>query len=409
MDDKRALRGVYISLGLWIMVAVVSFLLNRLIPNLLRLSSGMTIPALLGYLAGIMAAASLIRVLTEWLLMHQRKPLVEGTMLGRLFQLVAILAVALTLAFGIGKLSTVGQFFTLFGGLILGWSLQAPVSGFAAWALISAMRPFRPGDRVQFPSLGLTGDVKDIGVMYTVLNQVGGSIGSEEAVGRNILVPNAMLFGQVAINYTVLQGAAYLLDEVVVRMTYDSNWAEAEKILLQAAVNVTGDAIQVTGEKPYIRADPYDYGVYLRLRYQTPAKQRAETAYEINREIFNAIQCTPSVDLAIPFVYSYRSGLDRKEELAGRDREAASVREIPMERIRALGTPVDPTDVEQVALSIAARGLLQPIVVEEDAEGFYNVLAGDLRFEACRQLGWKTIRAEVRPVGPPERTTPSAG
>src|SRR5208283_6130526 len=100
------------------------------------------------------------------------------------------------------------------------------------------------------------------------LDQVGGTIGSEEAVGRHILVPNAMLFSQVVINYTVTQDAAYMLDELVIRITFDSDWDEAERILLDAADRVTGDIIRISGVKPYIRSDIYDYGVYLRLRYQ---------------------------------------------------------------------------------------------------------------------------------------------
>ena len=65
--------------------------------------------------------------------------------------------------------------------------------------------------------------------MYTVLDQVGGAIGSEEAVGRNVLIPNAMLFSSVVINYTVKREAAYILDEVVIRITYDSDWDTASR------------------------------------------------------------------------------------------------------------------------------------------------------------------------------------
>ena len=149
-------------------------------------------------------------------------------MVGRVYRLVAVLAVILGIAYGMDSLATFGTFFSLFGGMLLGWSLQAPVSGFAAWILVSLKRPFRPGDRIQFPSLGLTGDVKETGPMYTYLNQVGGTIGSEEAVGRYILVPNAMFFSQVVINYTMLQESPYMLDEVIVRITYDSAWNKAE-------------------------------------------------------------------------------------------------------------------------------------------------------------------------------------
>lgn len=381
-------------LALWLGITLACLGVYLLFPNLLVLPSGMTLASLCALLAAIMAGATLATIYTHWRLARQSKPESEGMMVGRLYRLIAIIGGIIAVAYGLGQLSTFGQFFSLFGGMILGWSLQAPVSGFAAWALVSLKRPIRPGDRVQFPSLGLTGDVQEIGLMYTVLNQVGGSISSEEAVGRYILLPNAMLFSQVAINYTVRQEAAYMLDEVVVRMTYDSDWEEAERILLEAATEVTRDVIEATGQKPYIRSDPYDYGVYLRLRYRTRVSNRAETAYEINKRIYNAIKRASSVDLAIPFVYSYRAGMDRRES-ATPDRR--HVQEIPVERIRPIGTAVDPRDVEQLAHSIATEGLLQPIVVSEsNQEGYYDVVVGHLRFAACQQLGWTTVPAIVR-------------
>ena len=44
-----------------------------------------------------------------------------------------------------------------FVGMILGWSLQAPVTGVAAWLMIILKRPFKIGDRVIIS--GITGDV----------------------------------------------------------------------------------------------------------------------------------------------------------------------------------------------------------------------------------------------------------
>jgi len=387
----------YLLLIIWVLITAAAFLGDSLLPGFLALISGLTALQLVGYLAAILATAQVFRLFTEWFLARRNKPAVEAMMVGRLYILAAVLAVILTLAYGLGKLSAVGSFLTLFGGMLLGWSLQAPVSGFAAWALVSLMRPFRPGDRIQFPNLGLVGDVKDVGVMYTVLNQVGGSIGSEEAVGRYILVPNAMLFSQVVINYTVLQEAAYMLDEVVIRITYDSDWKVSEQILLNAATEVTQDVIAATGNKPYVRADLYDYGVYLRLRYQTRVKDRAETAYEITKRIFHGIQQTPSVDLAIPYVYSSRAGAARKEEGQPQDKELRNVREIEIDRVHATPISADPKDIEQLAQSIAANGLLQPIVVAENPTlGLYEILAGHLRFEACKRLGWRKIPAVVR-------------
>ncbi len=389
---------------LFIFLSAVAAVLSALIywawPDF-GLLDGISLSRLAAILASILACSEGLVILTRWFLSRKGKPAVEGEMLGRLYRLIAIAAVILGAAAGLGELQTFGAFFAMFGGLLLGWSLQAPVSGFAAWVLVSFKRPFRPGDRIQFPNLGLTGDVKDIGVMYTMLDQVGGSIGSEEAVGRYVLVPNAMLFSQVVINYTVTQEAAYMLDEVVIRITYDSDWKTAEGILLNAAWDVTRDIIEATGQRPYIRSDYYDYGVYLRLRYQTPVKDRVEIAYNIQKRIFQHIQQTRNVDLAIPYVYSYRAGTDRKEHEASEAREG-KVKEIQIDHVVQTRPSIDPEDVDQLAKSIETQGLLQPIIVSKRTQGgLYDIVSGHLRFEACKRLGWKEIPAIVkrRPPG----------
>ncbi|HUW33666.1 MAG TPA: ParB N-terminal domain-containing protein [Planctomycetota bacterium] len=383
----------------WLLAVVALLAADALLPRLTSYAwhtydSGTTIPQMLSIYAAILAAAQLLKISTTWFLRRKGRPLAEGAMVGKLYQLAAVLAIILSTAYGFGKLGAFGAFFAMFGGMLLGWSLQAPVSGFAAWVLVSLKRPFRPGDRVQFPNLGLTGDVKDVGVMYTMLDQVGGSIGSEEAVGRYILVPNAMLFSQVVINYTVTQEAAYMLDEVVIRITYDSHWETAERILLDAAREITRDIIAATGAEPYIRSDLYDYGVYLRLRYTTHVQKRVETSYRIQKRIFEEIQRTPSVDLAIPYVYSYRAGADKRDDL--KDKEGRKAQLIEVSRVQPGDRVLDSEDVEQVARSIVHQGLLQPIIVgkADDGDGF-RIMAGDLRFEACKKLGWKTIPAII--------------
>ncbi|MEM2851431.1 MAG: mechanosensitive ion channel family protein [Candidatus Bathyarchaeia archaeon] len=233
---------------------------------------------------------------------------------------VIFLTIVIILSFYF-QLGVIGAVIGAFGGMFLGWSLQQPVSGFAAWLIITLKRPFRVGDRIQLPSHGLVGDVIDVGPMYTVLNQVGGAVGSEEPVGRNILIPNPMLFGNLIINYTPKveeekplsiqdrrKVPAYILDEVIARITYDSDWKIAESILLNAAREVTSDIIKETGMEPYIRSDMYDYGVYLRLRYMTLATDRPRIKYEIEKRIFEEFQKNEKVDFAIPYVYSAKKG-----------------------------------------------------------------------------------------------------
>lgn len=361
--------------------------------------SGMSLLRLMGVVAIVPGLTALFSLATGRRFARKKKPVAEWIMVNRLYWLVGILACFAVVFYGLGILGKVSTLLGLFGGMVIGWSLQEPLSGLVAWVLINLRRPFRPGDRVQFPKLELTGDVKNIGAMYMELNEVGGTIGSEEAVGRSVFIPNAMLFDHVVINYASAHEAPYILDELVVRITYDSKWDVAERILIDAARQVTKDVIEATGTTPYIRSELYDYGVYMQLRYQTRVNERAKTSYKITKLIFEEIQRNPLVDVAIPYVYSYRAS---QQERARDDRRGPSpdeldhnVREIDASLIEQ-GALMDSYDVEQLARSIEMLGLLRPIVLKENPDlGRYEILAGNLRFQACRKLGWKTVPALV--------------
>jgi ParB/RepB/Spo0J family partition protein len=52
-------------------------------------------------------------------------------------------------------------------------------------------------------------------------------------------------------------------------------------------------------------------------------------------------------------------------------------------------------DVSELVESIRQHGLLQPIIVRPMGSSAYQVIAGNRRLLACRELGWKTISAIV--------------
>ena len=191
-----------------------------------------------------------------------------------------------------------------FLGMMLGWSLQAPVTGIAAWLMIVLKRPFRIGDRVIIA--GIIGDVSDITLTHVIMNQVGGTIGGEEPSGRAVLIPNAILFGQVIMNYTLQE--SYMLDEVPVRLTFDSDYQLAEEVMLEAAREVTSDIIKQTGQEPFTRCEFFDAGVLVRLRYQTIPTRRQEVSSEITERIMAAFKKHyPAVQYCYPHaVVRYR-------------------------------------------------------------------------------------------------------
>lgn len=50
----------------------------------------------------------------------------------------------------------------------------------------------------------------------------------------------------------------------------------------------------------------------------------------------------------------------------------------------------------ELAASIKARGVIQPILVRRRAEGGYELIAGERRLRAVQALGWPTIPAAIR-------------
>ncbi|MCY2928507.1 MAG: mechanosensitive ion channel family protein [Planctomycetota bacterium] len=258
----------------------------------------MTCSIVVGYLLGTYLVAGGIRL--------RRGSEGEVKMLNNFLRVVAVIVLVFTVAAVFGVRAKVDATWGAFTGMLMGWSLQAPISGLAAWLLITLLRPFRIGDRVIIH--GITGDVERVGFMYTTLNQVGGTVGSEERANRGILIPNNTLWGAVVTNYTQQHSAPYVLDEVVFRITFGSNWDKAEQILLKAARDVTADIVLATGMEPYIRSDMFDYGILMRVRYMTAAVDRPRIVHEITKQVALGFQKCPDVDFCIPFVYSFKKG-----------------------------------------------------------------------------------------------------
>lgn len=207
------------------------------------------------------------------------------------------LAIILLMVSFSGSFSALGVS-AAFIGMILGWSLQAPVTGIAAWLMIIVKRPFKIGDRVIIS--GITGDVIDITLMHILLNQVGGTTGGEEKSGRSVMIPTAILFQQIIYNYNF--GSKYILDEVSVLLVYGSDLKKAEELLIDAAKTVTEEIIKDCGQEPYIRSELADNGIRLRLMYQTLVKERQKISSDIINKIINGIEKSDNVEFTFPRV-----------------------------------------------------------------------------------------------------------
>lgn len=77
------------------------------------------------------------------------------------------------------------------------------------------------------------------------------------------------------------------------------------------------------------------------------------------------------------------------------------LRQLPLEQIRPNRFQprhaFDPSALDDLKRSIASAGLLQPVIVRE-ADGSYELIAGERRCRAAKELGWTRIPAVIREV-----------
>jgi ParB family chromosome partitioning protein len=80
---------------------------------------------------------------------------------------------------------------------------------------------------------------------------------------------------------------------------------------------------------------------------------------------------------------------------------SGALREVPVTAIRPNPfqprRDFDPAALAELAASIEASGLLQPVIVRTSGAG-YELVAGERRWRAVQQLGWARVPAVVRDV-----------
>lgn len=90
-------------------------------------------------------------------------------------------------------------------------------------------------------------------------------------------------------------------------------------------------------------------------------------------------------------------------QLVGRQRVILAA--IPIERIHPNPEQprrfIDPQALEELSESVRARGVLQPIIVKRDGEGFL-IMAGERRYRAAQRAGLPVLPAIVREDDPNE-------
>src|SRR5690606_23340188 len=101
----------------------------------------------------------------------------------------------------------------------------------AGWLFILIRHPFAVGDRIQMGQHA--GDVIDIRLFQFTILEINNWVEADQSTGRIIHIPNGKVFTDPQINYSA--GFNYIWNEMKVRLTFESNWIKARKILQDTA------------------------------------------------------------------------------------------------------------------------------------------------------------------------------
>ena len=228
----------------------------------------------------------------------------------------------------VGQIDNLGVFLGIVGaGIAL--SLQESLLCIAGWVLWVVRRPFDIGDRIEIE--GRVGDVIGISVFQTSMLEVGNWIRADQSTGRMLIIPNSMIVRHALYNYT--KGFPFVWDEFSTVVTFESDWQEAEQLMLEKAEveaeKIEGEvkrqikqmqqryAISYEQLGPIVYTSIADNGVRLTLRYLAPARMRRAFNHRISRTVLQALIEHPQIDFAYPTTRLYRNPDEGKSALGG--------------------------------------------------------------------------------------------
>lgn len=188
----------------------------------------------------------------------------------------------------------------------LGFALQKPITGIAAWIMILFKRPFNVGDRIRIGDI--EGEVQDISLSYIHIDEIGGTIDSDAHSGRNVLVPNYLLFEDNIINYNLTDD--FILGRVKLDVTYESNLDKAMKIAEESAKKCVKHIKDLSKRKVRVRVMMKDSSIEVTVLFYESVKHMREISSNITKEIFDRIKKEKDIEIAYPHTEIVFKGKD---------------------------------------------------------------------------------------------------
>jgi small-conductance mechanosensitive channel len=193
-------------------------------------------------------------------------------------------------------------------GIIL--ASQSAIGSFSGYLLIVSSSIYGIGDRISIDNV--TGDVMDIGFMRTTIMEIGQWVKADQYTGRIVTISNKTLYDNPVFNYNRHWG--YLWDEIMIPVTYASNWRRASEIMTDLGDKHTAqlqeDAeakltklidrfpLKQTTVEPSIYFVMTDNWIEITLRFVVDAQERRKVKAQLNRELLQHFEEEENITIA---------------------------------------------------------------------------------------------------------------
>ena len=184
---------------------------------------------------------------------------------------------------------------SVFVGLLLSFGSSAVVANVVSGVVMTYMRPFQLGDRVQIADT--TGDVIERTLLVTRIRTI---------KNVDVTIANAQVLANHIINYSAMGNTGELILHTEVTIGYDAPWRQVHQLLIQAAL-ATGGILK--RPEPYVLQTALDdFFVRYELNAYTREPNRMARIYsELHQNIQDSFNAA-GVEIMSPHYRSFRDG-----------------------------------------------------------------------------------------------------
>ncbi len=201
-------------------------------------------------------------------------------------------------------------------------ALQTVILSVAAYFFLIGRYGVRVGDRITVS--GVTGEVINIGLVRIHLMELAGTGIDLHPTGRIVVFSNSVLF-QTAPLFKQIPGTAYTWHEAGITLAPNTNYALAEKRILEAVNSVydqyrekieqqhegieTQIDVQISTPRPEAQVHFVDSGLEIVVRYPVEIQHASEIDDRITRKLAEAINSEPELKAAVSGAPKLRSAI----------------------------------------------------------------------------------------------------